>query len=493
MKPNEKLLAALGSVRSEWVEEAAPDELLPEDAPPQPLLYKRPKPSAAKAAWLRWGALAACAVLVCLAGWRLTVRPRYSMDTASSQSAATAADASAADEAVQEPQAEEAIQEPQAAITAEDAPVQDVLTHGNGPEDAKCAQADGAALAAKVGTATDLPLLSLGENAAGGMGYEGYLAYSIDELANGNPWLAATEAERAALTALPVYRTKSWNRYGIPLSLSKAEMRALAGEAAAGLGVSVTGVESTTVFPGNRGTDLPPLAVYQIEAATSGGYTIEVDGHGLITVWPGESYSDGGLALPAQYSFTYADTSDEQAAQTLDYLLETFAGFTGLQEPAHAVFTDRNIYGERSTSYGAYEGSGTLAERIVNFSLRSVSFAPNDEGELMLMRKADATAGAELLGEYPLLTADEAQALLENGSYATSVPHELTGAEPIARVELVYRTGEMLMPYYRFLIELPEEFRPADAPNLLDYGAYYVPAVRPEYLTELPTWDGSFN
>lgn len=45
------------------------------------------------------------------------------------------------------------------------------------------------------------------------------------------------------------------------------------------------------------------------------------------------------------------------------------------------------------------------------------------------------------------------------------------------------------MPYYCFYVELPEEERD----GLKTYGAYYVPAVEKEYLTNMPLWDGSFN
>lgn len=40
------------------------------------------------------------------------------------------------------------------------------------------------------------------------------------------------------------------------------------------------------------------------------------------------------------------------------------------------------------------------------------------------------------------------------------------------------------MPYYRFYVELPEEKRA----GLNNYGAYYVPAVEKEYLTNMPVF-----
>lgn len=53
--------------------------------------------------------------------------------------------------------------------------------------------------------------------------------------------------------------------------------------------------------------------------------------------------------------------------------------------------------------------------------------------------------------------------------------------EFIAKKELIYRRGpmeEILLPYYRFYVLLPEETPPyAAEKGLKTYGAYYVPAI----------------
>ncbi len=57
------------------------------------------------------------------------------------------------------------------------------------------------------------------------------------------------------------------------------------------------------------------------------------------------------------------------------------------------------------------------------------------------------------------------------------------------------RTGSyerVWLPYYRFLVELPEEYQPGDK-SLKDFGAYYVPAVEGKYITNMPLWGGEFN
>ena len=61
-------------------------------------------------------------------------------------------------------------------------------------------------------------------------------------------------------------------------------------------------------------------------------------------------------------------------------------------------------------------------------------------------------------------------------------------------VELVYRAPneEVYQPYYRFWAEVEPEGI-AQQEGVVTLGAYYVPAVEPQYLEELPVWDGHFN
>ena len=49
------------------------------------------------------------------------------------------------------------------------------------------------------------------------------------------------------------------------------------------------------------------------------------------------------------------------------------------------------------------------------------------------------------------------------------------------------------MPYYRFSIRLRDREDERSELGLKNYGAFYVPAVESEYLTEMPVWDGTFN
>lgn len=49
---------------------------------------------------------------------------------------------------------------------------------------------------------------------------------------------------------------------------------------------------------------------------------------------------------------------------------------------------------------------------------------------------------------------------------------------------------ELLIPYYRFYVLLPDMKQDN---GLQTYGAYYVPAITDEYISNMPVYDGHFN
>ena len=100
------------------------------------------------------------------------------------------------------------------------------------------------------------------------------------------------------------------------------------------------------------------------------------------------------------------------------------------------------------------------------------------------------------VGDYPIITAEEAEALLKDGHFATSCMPVTPDFSKIAYVELVYRGGSdtYFMPYYRFLVDITgwSEYE-EKLPGMHKYGAYYVPAIDGEYITDMPAYEGTFN
>lgn len=317
-----------------------------------------------------------------------------------------------------------------------------------------------------VPTVDGLPMLTieLGET---GMGFEGYMAYDISQLVSGNPW-----TEEAGLTTLPVYANPlEWDEYGQPVG-DRTAMEAALEEVAGRLGLEGTEIGET---------DWGALTIQ------GEGLTLDVT-----SILPVTLEFEPTRALPEGYDFGYHAPYDSMKAAG-EYLMETYAALLDMEEPTLSLWGgDYNIYREQGYQIEVYEGAGDLTDRLVGYHFRRVAFYPDEEGQLWMIRFYQADLSHKL-GDYPIITVEEAQELLGEGHYITSVPYELPGLEYVEKVELVYRNGALegcWMPYYRFYVRLPEE---AEEDGLQTFGAYYVPAVEGRFLTNLPVWDGSFD
>ena len=199
-------------------------------------------------------------------------------------------------------------------------------------------------------------------------------------------------------------------------------------------------------------------------------------------------------------SYTHLDVYKRQA----EYLGEKYKELVGMDNPQlnihggdYSIFSgeDVAIYGtEQAQSYSVefYNGSGDITGQILNYNFNRVAFYGDDEGKLFLARVFQPDLSG-VVGDYPIITAGEAKELLKKGNYITTVPEALPGLAYAAKVELIYRAGgteQYFMPYYRFYAELPDMEREN---GLKTYGAYYVPAVKGEYISNMPVWEGTFN
>lgn len=317
-----------------------------------------------------------------------------------------------------------------------------------------------------VPTVDGLPMLTiaLGET---GMGFEGYMAYDISELVSGNPW-----TEEAGLTTLPVYANPlELDEYGQPVG-DRAAMEAALEEVAGRLGLERAEIEET---------DWGALTIQ------GDGLTLDVSSTPTVTL-----EFELPRTLPQGYDFGHHAPYDAMEAAG-EYLMETYDTLLDMETPTLSLWGgDYNIYREQGYQIEVYEGAGDLTDQLVGYHFRRVAFYPDDAGNLWMIRFYQADLSHKL-GDYPIITVEEAQVLLGDGHYITSVPYALPGLEYVEKVELVYRNGALegcWMPYYRFYVRLPEE---AEEDGLQTFGAYYVPAVEGRFLTNLTVWDGSFD
>ncbi|MGN0402593.1 MAG: hypothetical protein ACI4HQ_10125 [Acetatifactor sp.] len=299
----------------------------------------------------------------------------------------------------------------------------------------------------------------------------------------------------ALYTSLPVYQNNSYDSTGagVPIGLSEEEMMEQLSFVASALHLEVLSTEIITdgimvkddeAVPGTNPT--------RIHAETDNG-TINIYADGEIEYYlPGE-----GLELPKGYSFTHNNTTDEEAERVLSYLMDVYNGLLAFAEPRAVSSGDHNIYGDFNRLYKVYDASGDDLEDILNYNFCYTSFYPNDKGNLYLIRIENSLLTAEKFGDYPVITVEAATNRLLAGNYQTSVPEAFPGVESIGKVELMYRTGrlsEVLLPYYRFYVLLPDTTNSTSADNgLKTFGAYYVPAIADEYIANMPIYDGRFN
>ena len=334
-----------------------------------------------------------------------------------------------------------------------------------------------------------------------GMGYEGYMAYDISELTNANPW-----TEDAEIDTLPVYKNHNkWYLANFPERTDHDKMVVILKHYAEMYGFDMENLE---IIDGHApadysGDDLDelfdeyfgipvPEGVYQpMEIrATQNGITVEVDGEYGVSIW-----IDPEIALPDEYSFDYC-MSYEEAEKVSEYLKREYAGVIDIDGPVTDISGGNyNIYVDQGHEIRFYDGSGTLREQMINYNFRTVYFSGNSDGKLWLIRYFRPNLGNKL-GDYPIISADEALDMLIDGKYITTVPYDMPGAEYVRKVELIYRTGkyeEYYIPYYKFYVEIEAEGNMKEVYGLNTYGAYYVPAVAPEYIDEMTVWDGRFN
>lgn len=171
------------------------------------------------------------------------------------------------------------------------------------------------------------------------------------------------------------------------------------------------------------------------------------------------------LSLPAGYDLSSA-ASSEAVGKTVDYLHEKYKGLADYKKP---VQIGRSIHNGNS-----------LAEK----ELESIEFIGWKAGKLEAIRIYTAK-GCDKIGDYPILTAKAAEALLKSDKF--SGDERMPQDAEIVGVSLEYidnapgQTG--LLPYYRFVVRTDKT--PSSASDVV-LDIYTVSAV-PEQFIEIDT------
>lgn len=184
-----------------------------------------------------------------------------------------------------------------------------------------------------------------------------------------------------------------------------------------------------------------------------------------------------------------ADISEESGRQALAaYLQAKYASFMQADYDNAAFYGLGYAPGRGCSLYKAvfYRGKEEEQENLLEFCLNKTVVVFTELGEIDFIYQNSLTE-LEEIGKYPVIREEQAKQLLNEGRYFTNVPGDYPGEEAVVRGEVVYRNdgSDILIPYYRFLLRLPEE---PEMAGRSAYGAFYVPAVKGEYLNNISIW-----
>lgn len=182
--------------------------------------------------------------------------------------------------------------------------------------------------------------------------------------------------------------------------------------------------------------------------------------------------------------------TDEQAAEQADTILKANAGLLDALGGYDAVGLTGGDYSYDGSSRQfwavLYRTGDTPSEQLAGYDLGRATFTADAEGNLLSLTLPGA-ALAENVGEYGLISREEAAALLADGSYLNAEYDESApAAADIEQAEsyLCYTGGRALyyVPMWCFVIDEGERDNTAD--GLHSYRAYYVPAIQTDTLLE---------
>ncbi len=325
----------------------------------------------------------------------------------------------------------------------------------------------------------ELKIIRTVNGETGGMGFEGFTTYDVSDLLDGNP-----SRENCEFTELPVFIEPSNEIYchgDFPVyTMDEMEERLkdIAGR--------LTDEEFTPV-------DRHPNGDYY--KAKAGNIKLSMDAYSSRI----HIEFENSVELPPEYDI--CNTTDRaHAERSLEFLGEKYRDVIQMDNPTPAVFTDFNIYNEPHTTFALYGNSEDPLTALINYNLRKVYFYGGVK--LSTISVYNDYDYKEFAGMYPVISYDDAYKKLISGEYYTTVWEEEYIPDGI-NVDEIFFTGisykrtadyKYTLPYYRFLIELhPERSGEyALSEGMKEYGAFYVPAVSPDYLV-IENTDVAYN
>ncbi len=292
-----------------------------------------------------------------------------------------------------------------------------------------------------------------------GMGFQGIMAYEMPEL--GNPWNETDEIE-----TLPVIENHSIYAVSDSRNIRIEKER---------YDEMLSWTSEVATFFGME--DIKPEEKREYVSISNGEIEIRVDGDMQMRI-----HFLNEVSFPKEYHATNSATREE-TYELAEYLIGEYKELFQMKNPQIAIADgDYSFDAVRNCNeIRIYDKGDTAVETLLNYHFEYVKFWISNEGEMSYMdiNRRDRTP---VLGEYEIISVEEATKLLADGRFDTTYHEsEFPGLEYVRDVELVYYMSfiDDYKPYYRFWVEVPAKKREND---LNTYVAYYVPAVETAYL-----------
>lgn len=289
-----------------------------------------------------------------------------------------------------------------------------------------------------------------------GMGYEGTDDLSIKNSDNINPW---TKNEN--LETLPVYKNLRYNNGKLSQTYySEDDLKKRTENFAKFMGLDIISGE---VVEGEEENE-----IYNYILQTEQGHV-----------------STNGASISFNIKNGYEHLSLKQTLFCYGSESENVSGIS------RTYSVDGELLSEEKRSYLKHN---TLVDNIIAFNLQSQYEVKGDN--YTNIRSNDFISSSLKLGDYPIITWQEAQEKLLKGEYVSSADEsQIIGGkltkDAIADVDLIYYTNsnpELFLPYYRFSVK----YYSADLDNKR-YAYFYICAVSDKYLANYEKFDGSYQ
>lgn len=298
---------------------------------------------------------------------------------------------------------------------------------------------------------------------------------------------------------LPVFRNKLQSEAANGLrALTQEEMERIARGQAERLGTEILSTEST-----------------EGETADGSHLTVET-GLGQLQIFRNGDYAwsfNSPIAIPetAKAAFPTGPVTDENHG---DYMLAWINALADPDDEPPHVLPGCSVYydeaGNAEKRFYLWVNEPYPHEGILGYSFSRVTMELDESGRLLALRSARQDEEGRKLGYddsrhdllpdydnarlYPWIPKDMADASFRSGFYITTVsPSFFPGGEVSGQAllehavhcEIVYRLdgATLFMPFYRYWVELDSGDL---AEGLTRYGAFYVPAIPIDNLTDYP-------